>query len=112
MLLRRRGVLGAVLCVALLIGACGKSRPEPTMDFTVEQTGEGITIRVETTNFSVPEDGHIHIWIDDGPETMAFQYTYTVPKLPPGVHRVTVDLSDHRHVNLGLKKTKEIEVRA
>lgn len=110
--LGRKGMLGAVLWVALLTGACIASEPDPTMDFTVEQTGEGITIRVETTNFSVPEDGHIHIWIDDGPETMAFQYTYTIPKLEPGVHKVTVDLSDTRHVNLGLKKTKEVEVRA
>jgi len=107
----QRLLAGGTLCAALLLGGCGDERPEPTMDFQVEQSGRGITIEVFTTNFQVPQDGHIHIWIDDGPETMAFQNTYTIPELSPGVHRVTVDLSDIRHNNLGLRKTKEVEVR-
>lgn len=103
---------GGILSAALLLGGCGAERPQPSMDFTVVQTGKGITIQVFTTNFQVPQDGHIHIWINDGPETMAFQNTYTIPELPPGVHRVTVDLSDLKHNNLGLKQSKEVEVRA
>lgn len=103
--------LEVLLLTALMVAGCGREKPRPTMDFTLEQTGEGLTIRVQTTNFKVPQDGHVHIWIDDGPETMAFQDTYTIPKLAPGLHRVTVDISDTRHINLGLKKTKEVEVR-
>lgn len=111
--MRIRPVLGAaMLCTVLTAVGCAGEPPEPAMDFSVEQEGKGITIRVTTENFQVPQDGHIHIWIDDGPETMAFQNTYTIPELPPGVHRVTVDLSDIRHNNLGLKQSKEVEVRA
>jgi hypothetical protein len=112
-MIRRRwaGGLLALVSLLLLLTGCGKERPKPEIDFTLEQKGEGIAIVVTTTGFTVPKDGHIHIRVDGGPEAMAYSNTYTIPKVSLGKHSVEVGLSDMQHRDLGVTKTKEIEVK-
>ncbi|HLN62801.1 MAG TPA: hypothetical protein VK464_14745 [Symbiobacteriaceae bacterium] len=106
------GVLALVVLLAMVAG-CGKTEPKTgvTLDATVVQKGEGISISVKTTGFQVPKDGHIHISVDGGPQAMAYSNTYTIPKVAPGVHKVEVGLSDMQHNDLGVSQTKEIEVK-
>jgi hypothetical protein len=100
-----------LLALALVLGGCRANRPQPGLEVSVLQQGEGLTIIVKTTNFSVPRDGHIHIRLDDGPEAMAYSQTYTIPRVSPGNHKVTVQLSDTAHRNLGIQVEKTIEIK-
>lgn len=102
--------LAASLALLLLAG-CRAERPAPAFDFTLEQSGEALVVKVETGTFKVPEDGHVHIRLDDGPETMIYKTTYTVPKVAAGRHKVTVELSDPQHNYFGVRKEKEIEIK-
>lgn len=104
-----RLLLVFLLTASLLLAACG--RPAPSMDFELEQVGRGLRITVQTTGFLVSRDGHVHIRINDGPEVMAYTNVYTIPNLEPGRYEVWVDLSDRRHKDLGLARTKSIELK-
>src|SRR4051794_14886185 len=103
-----RSVLAMVLLAALVLTGCGSgTKTRPTVDFSLEQSGESLIIRVETTNFKVPTDGHAHIRLDNGSEAMAYGQTYTIPKVEKGKHTVSVQLSDVSHNYLGVKQVKE-----
>lgn len=111
-MLKRYGWITVLLVAgALLLGGCKADRPEPTVDFTAEQQGQSLVITVETTNFRIPGDGHWHIRLNDGPEVMAYSKVYTIPNVAPGTYQVFVELSDLKHQNLGVSKTKEIVVK-
>lgn len=106
------GLLAVVLLLVLVVlGGCRAERSKPEFDFTVEPKGEGLAVVVETGSFRVPQDGHVHIKLDDGPETMIFSKTYTIPKVAPGKHTVSIELSDPQHNYFGVRKTKEIEIK-
>jgi hypothetical protein len=77
----------------------------------MEQNGESLVVRAQTTGFQIGKDGHLHLHLDDGPETMAFQPVYTFPKVAPGKHKVTVGLSDMNHTNLGINQSQEVEMK-
>ncbi|HYG59404.1 MAG TPA: hypothetical protein VD902_15185 [Symbiobacteriaceae bacterium] len=101
-----------VLLVTLLAAGCrAASKPVPTLDFTLEQEGEGLVVRVQVTGMQVPEQGHVHVYLDDGPEAMAYTTTYRIPKVAPGAHKVRVELSDMQHRPLGVSLTKEITIK-
>ncbi|MDF2629422.1 MAG: hypothetical protein K0R39_3253 [Symbiobacteriaceae bacterium] len=103
-------VLAAILLLVALTG-CRAERPAPEFDFTLEQSGDALVVNVQTGTFKVPENGHVHIRIDDGPEAMLYKTTYTVPKMDPGRHKVVVELSDPQHNYFGVRKEKEIEIK-
>lgn len=103
-------ILAASLAVLLLAG-CRAERPAPEFDFSLAQSGESLIVTVQTGSFKVPENGHVHVRLDDGPETMIYKTTYTVPKVAPGRHKVTVELSDPQHNYFGVRKEKEIEIK-
>ena len=111
--MRRRSGLMLILLVAgaLLLGGCKADRPAPTVDFTAEQQGQSLVITVESTNFRIPGDGHWHIRLNDGPETMAYSKVYTIPNMTPGTYQIYVELSDLKHNDLGISKSKEIVVK-
>lgn len=105
------GLLLAVAVTAMLVAGCGQSKPKATVDFTAEQNGEALVVQAQTIGFNVPKDGHLHIQLDDGPVTMAYQLTYTFPKVAPGKHKVTLGLSDLAHNDLGITQTKEVDMK-
>lgn len=109
--MRRVGALILIVAALLLLAGCRAQRPQPEFDFTVEQKGEGLTVRVETGAFEVPKDGHVHVRLDDGPEAMIYGKSYTIPKVAPGKHKVIVQLSDPQHNYFGVSKEKEIEIK-
>jgi nitrous oxide reductase accessory protein NosL len=104
-------LLALLLAVGILAGCGGGQKVKPALDFTLEQTGEGVVVHMQATNFQVGKDGHFHLYLDDGPQTMAYSNTYTFPKLSPGKHKVTVGLSDLKHLDMGVTQSKEIEVK-
>lgn len=108
-----RRAFALVLLTLALVGltACSRQRPAPQMDFTLEQQGESLVVRVQVQNFRVPADGHVHVRLDDGPEAMVYQTTYTFPKVAPGTHTISVQLSDMQHNYLGSPQSKEITVK-
>lgn len=106
------GLVLSLAVVAVLAAGCGRpERPKPTLDFTLEQQGESLVVQVSVKGLAVPEQGHVHLFLDDGPETMAYSTTYQFPKVAPGLRKVRVELSDLQHRNLGVSVTKEIEVK-
>lgn len=105
----RRALLVLVVVAGLVFSGCG--RPKPEMEFTVQQVGKGLEIRVEMTGFAVPRDGHVHIRIDDGPEVMVYTPVYTIPEIAPGIYKVSVDLSDKQHRDLAVGKSKTVEIK-
>jgi len=112
--MRRAGLallLAVSVLLALLAGCSRTERPKPEFDFTVAQKGEGLSVQVETGSFRVPQDGHVHIKLDDGPEAMIYSRTYTIPKVTPGVHKVSIQLSDPQHNYFGESKEKTVEIK-
>ena len=109
---RAVGLLLTLVLVATVLGGCrAGGRPKPALDFTLEQQGESLVVQVSIEGLKVPEQGHVHLFLDDGPETMAYSTTYQFPKVAPGLHKVRVELSDLAHRNLGVSLTKEIEMK-
>ena len=108
---KQLAVMLVVALALLLLTGCRAERPSPEFDFSLAQSGEALIVTVQTGNFKVPDDGHVHIRIDDGPETMIYKTIYTVPKVAPGRHKVTVELSDPQHNYFGVRKEKEIEIK-
>jgi len=103
-------MLVAVMALLLLAGYRAE-RPGRGFGFAPAQSGGARVRTVQTGSFKVPDNGHVHIRIDDGPETMIYKTTYTVPKVAPGRHKVTVELSDPQHNYFGVRKEKEIEIK-
>lgn len=101
-----------LLALALVVTGCGGGKKtERTLSVTAEQQGSELKLRFETTNFEVGKDGHIHVRINGGPEAMVFAYTYTVPDLAPGRYEIETELSNAKHVNLGIKRTITVEMK-
>lgn len=103
-----RIAMGALLVLALL-GCGGKSKP--TIEMALSQQSDGLRVDVTTTGFEVGKDGHLHLRLDGGPETMVYKSNYTFPNVEPGKHSVFVELSNVAHKPLGVSQTKEIEIK-
>lgn len=105
-----RKALGALLLALVLMTGCG-AKPAPTMNVTVQQVGQDLQVKIETTNFVIPKDGHAHLRLNGGPEVMPFGTTYTFPNLAPGKYLLDAELSDERHSYIGVKTQVEFEVK-
>lgn len=113
--MRRWGgaLLVAVLAVALMVSGCAKKPRDVSFDFALEQTDKGIKITAQVTGLRIPQEGHIHVQLDDGPVAMPYESVYTIPATAysAGKHKVTVQLTDVSHNPIGESKTKEIEIK-
>lgn len=105
-----RRLLLLLLALALLAG-CGGKKAEPTLAVTAEQRETSLVIRIQTTHFVMGKDGHAHIRLNGGPEAMIYANTYTVPNLAPGRYEIDVELSDPKHVDLGIRQLIEFEMK-
>jgi hypothetical protein len=60
-----------------------------------------------------PGDDHFHVWVDGdrSPGIHDLKGTYTLPKLSPGEHVITIKLVDKEHVPTGPEKTIKVQVK-
>jgi hypothetical protein len=77
---------------------------DPKVDQVVH--GSSVDLRVQlrdaklvpvTTTDIVPDEGHLHVLLDDTLISMTQGLEQTIPNVPPGEHRITVEFvaSDH-----------------
>lgn len=117
----------SIVVIGLLLAACGGggngntpgetgstgARPSSTaklsiLDPKVDQVvhGSSVDLRVKlrdaklvpvTTTNIVPDEGHLHVLLDDTLISMTQGLEQTIPDVPPGEHRITVEFvaSDH-----------------
>ena len=116
-----------IVVAGLLLAACGSggndgtrgetgstgARPSSTaklsiVDPKVDQVvhGSSVDLQVQlrdaklvpvTTTDIVPDEGHLHVLLDDTLISMTQGLEQTIPDVPPGQHRITVEFvaSDH-----------------
>jgi hypothetical protein len=60
-----------------------------------------------------PGDDHFHVWVDGdrSPGIHDLKGTYSLPKLSPGDHVITIKLVDKGHVPTGPQKSIKIHVK-
>ncbi|MBP2018990.1 hypothetical protein J2Z79_002406 [Symbiobacterium terraclitae] len=103
--------LAALLAAALLAGCGSKETAAPKLSVQASQEGTSLVVRVSTENWQPGKDGHVHIYLNDGPEAMIYGYTYTVPDIEPGQYKIHVELANTRHENIGVSETIYFEVK-
>jgi hypothetical protein len=113
--------------LALALAACGSSddggapgststpsaRPSSTAELSIDSPAVGevvhgstVDLRVKlrgaklvpsTTTDIVPDEGHLHVILDDKLISMTEGLEQSIPDVPPGEHRITVEFvaSDH-----------------
>lgn len=106
-----RRLMAALLLAVLVLAGCGGKRSEPTLDVVARQDGQNLVVQVSTQGYVIGKDGHVHIYLNDGPEAMIFGDTYTVENIEPGKYKIRVELANIRHENIGIGKTVEFEIK-
>ena len=122
-----RPIVLAGLALALVAAACSKGAAQPrsttpgprpsstahiqilaptngqvfhgtSVDVPVKVALTGAKIVPATTSHIVPDEGHIHVYLDNQIATMNFSLTGDVPNVPPGLHVLKVEFvaSDHQ----------------
>jgi hypothetical protein len=66
-----------------------------------------------TTTHLVPDEGHLHVILDDTLISMTQGLEQTIPDVPPGAHRITVEFvaSDHAPFDPRVVSVVAFEVR-
>jgi len=76
------------------------------------KSGDAVPVTIETTDFTIGEDGnHWHIYLDGSPIMVMGGYTFVLQNLSVGQHDIEVYLSNGRHEDLeqGDKLTIKVE---
>jgi hypothetical protein len=138
----RRGAMASV-AIVLLASACSKgaaqagstthrSRPSSTAHIAVVSPKNGqvfhgssvdIPVTVELTGATIvpattanirPDQGHIHVYLDNQIATMNFSLTGDVPNVTPGLHVLKVEFvaSDHQPFDPRVIEQVAFEVKA
>jgi len=104
-------LLAAVALASLgLTGCGGRESAQPELSVTASQEDGDLVVHVKTENWQPGKDGHVHIYLNDGPEAMIYGYTYRVPDIEPGQYKIHVELANRRHENIGVSETIYFEV--
>jgi glycosidase len=72
-------------------------------------TSVNVPLQITTTNFTIPTDGHWHLWVDGSMVSMVYGYTATQTLLT-GAHVITAELVDTAHQPLGPVATVNVTV--
>lgn len=83
-----------------------------TVDLRVEL--DGARIVPQTTTDIAPDEGHLHVLLDDQLISMTEGLEQSIPGVEPGTHRITVEFvaSDHVAFNPRVVRVVAFEVRA
>jgi len=93
---------------------------DPKVDQVIH--GSSVDLRVQlrdaklvpvTTTDIVPDEGHLHVLLDDTLISMTQGLEQTIPDVPPGGHRITVEFvaSDHAPFDPRVVSVVAFEVR-
>jgi type 1 fimbria pilin len=122
--------IGIIALAVMLTTACSSKKAaapaetdgkKPSLDFTVEVSGHTATINIKTTDIvispqhygkeRVPGEGHMHVFLDDGPKQGVTDDKYVLPDLAVGSHTVKVSLHNNDHSPYNVSLSKEFEVK-
>lgn len=84
----------------------------PTVDLRVDL--EGASIVSQTTTDIAPDEGHLHVLLDDNLISMTEGLEQSIPDVEPGLHRLTVEFvaSDHAPFDPRVVAVVAFEVKA
>jgi len=110
----RLSVGGFILLLAILaLNAHGASNVSPAVGIKITSpadksqidAGEEYPLKYEVTLGA--GDDHFHVWVDDsrGPGIHDTKGVYTLPKMSPGTHVITIKFVDKGHVPTGPQKS-------
>jgi len=140
---RFASAIASVICVGLLLASCSGSggngaspgetgtgeRPSSTAELSIVSPKVGevvkastVDLRVKlrgaklvpvTTTDIVPDEGHLHVLLDDTLISMTEGLEQSIPDVPPGEHRITVEFvaSDHAPFDPRVVTVVAFEVR-
>jgi hypothetical protein len=121
----------AAIAICFLLTACGSAKTantgsaqahehKPVMDVAWELSGTQLTVKVTTDLHISPEhyglerqpnEGHIHMYLDNGEKIGVKQETQVFKNLAPGPHNLKVSLHNNDHTPYDVTKTFDFEVK-
>jgi hypothetical protein len=80
-------------------------------DHALIEAGEGYPLTYEV--IPGPGGDHFHVWVDDkrGPGVHNSKGIYSLPKLYPGEHVITIKVVDKAHIPTGTEKSLKLTVQ-
>lgn len=123
-------LLYVTLLTCVLLTACGStantaSSPEPkeefkpTLEVDHEISGNQVNLIIDTDLKISKEhygqarktgEGHIHLYLDNGPKIGVKEKKTFVPDLDPGKHKLRISLHNNDHTPYDVWKTIEFEI--
>lgn len=95
--------------------------PTPELDVIYHVRGGKLFLEFHVNHFLIKKaergkgkvygEGHIHLYLDGKKVAAIDKPVYLLPHLPPGKHRVKVELAHHDHSTYGIFRTFSIEVK-
>ncbi|WP_274364579.1 hypothetical protein [Paenibacillus thermotolerans] len=123
-------LLYVALLACVTLTACGsaassgassepKEEYKPTLDVALEIDGNDVTVTI-ITDLSISAEhyghareageGHIHMYLDDGPKEGVKQEKTVIKDLDPGKHKLRVSLHNNDHTPYDVSLTKQFEI--
>ncbi|HXO20274.1 MAG TPA: hypothetical protein VOA87_10180 [Thermoanaerobaculia bacterium] len=102
---------GAPAVAASAAGSAAAIKILEPADHASLDAGEAYPLKYEVT--MEPGADHFHVWVDAerGPGIHDLKGTYTLPKMTPGEHVITIKEVDKGHVPTGLQRSIRVTVK-
>ena len=110
----RLSVGGLIVLLAILaLNAHGANNVSPAVNINITSPADNSQIDAGEEyplNYEVKlgtGDDHFHVWVDDsrGPGIHDAKGSYTLPKMSPGKHVITIKFVDKGHIPTGPQKS-------
>jgi hypothetical protein len=113
----------------VILTACGSTKKEtvtvtsdmkPTLDLSVDVSGQTATIHFKTDlhispehygKERVPGEGHMHLFVDDGEKKVVTEDKTVLKDLSVGKHNLKVSLHNNDHTPYNVSQTIDFEVK-